>query len=88
MGHSMSDPGKYRTRAEIEKHQERDPLRLFSDTLKENGIVNENQLAEMEKKVEDEVERAARFADESPEPAAEELYTHVYANPIRRDGEE
>src|SRR5438132_707090 len=42
MGHSMSDPGKYRTRAEIEKYQERDPLKLFSETLKENGIVNEN----------------------------------------------
>jgi pyruvate dehydrogenase E1 component alpha subunit len=87
MGHSMSDPGKYRTRAEIEKHQERDPLKLFSETLKKNEIVNDSQLAEIDEQVRDEVERAARFADESPEPAAEELYTHVYANPIRR-GEE
>jgi pyruvate dehydrogenase E1 component alpha subunit len=84
MGHSMSDPGKYRTRAEIEKHQERDPLKLFAATLNENGIVNENELAEMDEKVRDKVERAARFGDESPEPAAEELYTHVYANPISR----
>ena len=51
-------------------------------TLKENGIVNENELAELNEKVHDEVERAARFADESPEPAVEELYTQVYANPI------
>ncbi|MEJ7617543.1 MAG: thiamine pyrophosphate-dependent enzyme [Pyrinomonadaceae bacterium] len=34
MGHSMSDPGNYRTRAEIEKHQERDPIKLFTSTLK------------------------------------------------------
>ena len=81
MGHSMSDPGNYRTRAEIEEHQERDPLSLFSDTLKENGIVNDNTLAEMEQKVREAVARAVRFADESPEPAPEELYTHVYANP-------
>ncbi|HEY6045699.1 MAG TPA: pyruvate dehydrogenase (acetyl-transferring) E1 component subunit alpha, partial [Pyrinomonadaceae bacterium] len=33
MGHSMSDPGKYRTRAEIEKHQERDPIKLFRAVL-------------------------------------------------------
>ncbi len=84
MGHSMSDPGKYRTRAEIEKYQERDPLKLFSATLNENGIVSENELAEMDEKVRDRVERAARFADESPEPASEELYTDVYASPISR----
>src|SRR6266516_1262325 len=84
MGHSMSDPGKYRTRAEIEKYQERDPLKLLSATLNENGIVSENELAEMDEKVRDRVERAARFADESPEPASEELYTDVYASPISR----
>src|SRR6266702_1950919 len=84
MGHSMSDPGKYRTRAEIEKYQERDPIKLFTATLNENGIVSENELAEMDEKVRDRVERASRFADESPEPASEELYTDVYASPISR----
>jgi len=32
--------------------------------------------------VREEVERAVKFADESPLPAPEELYTHVYANPL------
>jgi pyruvate dehydrogenase E1 component alpha subunit len=82
MGHSMSDPGKYRTRAEIEKHQERDPVKIFSSTLKEKGIIDDAALAEMEKSVSEEVEHALRFAEESPQPAPAELYTDVYANPI------
>jgi pyruvate dehydrogenase E1 component alpha subunit len=80
MGHSMSDPGNYRTRAEIEKHQERDPIKLFTASLKEKGILTDERLAEIEKEVREAVDHSARFADESPEPDPKELYTHVYAN--------
>lgn len=80
MGHSMSDPGNYRTRAEIEKYQERDPIKLFTTSLKEKGVIDDKGLAEIESKVHEEVERAVRFAEESPEPDPAELYTHVYAN--------
>jgi len=82
MGHSMSDPGNYRTRAEIEKYQERDPIKLFSASLLEEKIVDQKALDEIDKKVREEVEDALRFADESPLPDPEELYTDVYANPI------
>jgi pyruvate dehydrogenase E1 component alpha subunit len=82
MGHSMSDPGNYRTRAEIEKHQERDPVMLFSSTLKEKGIIDDAAFAAMEKSVAEEVEHSLRFAEESPQPDVAELYTDVYANPI------
>jgi pyruvate dehydrogenase E1 component alpha subunit len=82
MGHSMSDPGNYRTRAEIEKHQERDPIKMFTATLKENGVLTDQNIAEFEAQVKEEVEGAIRFAEESPEPDPSELYTHVYANPI------
>jgi TPP-dependent pyruvate/acetoin dehydrogenase alpha subunit len=82
MGHSMSDPGNYRTRAEIEKHQERDPLKLFTASLREEGILDDKGLEQMEQQVREEIERAVRFADESPEPPPDELYSDVYANPI------
>ena len=82
MGHSMSDPGNYRTRAEIEKYQERDPLKLFTATLLEEKVISDQEYAEMEKHVQEEVEQSLRFAEESPLPAPEELYTDVYANPI------
>ncbi|MEJ7713906.1 MAG: pyruvate dehydrogenase (acetyl-transferring) E1 component subunit alpha [Pyrinomonadaceae bacterium] len=66
MGHSMSDPGNYRTRAEIEKHQERDPIKLFSATLKEKSIIDDVGIAEIEKEARDAVERAVKFAGRQP----------------------
>ena len=80
MGHSMSDPGNYRTRAEIEKYQQRDPIKLFTESLKRAKIINDQDLSEIEARVREEVEHSVKFADESPDPAPEELYTDVYAN--------
>ena len=82
MGHSMSDPGNYRTRAEIERHQERDPLKLFSTSLKEEEIMNDAEMKKVDDEVREEVEHAVRFAEESPLPAPEELFTNVYADQI------
>jgi len=88
MGHSMSDPGNYRTRAEIERYQERDPIKLFSASLKEKKIIDDAGLGEIDERVRAEVEKALRFAEESPEPPAEHLYYDVYANPITTAPEE
>ena len=82
MGHSMSDPGNYRTRAEIEKYQERDPIKLFSASLLEEKVVEQKALDEIDQKAREEVEDSLRFAEVSPLPEPEELYTDVYANPI------
>jgi pyruvate dehydrogenase E1 component alpha subunit len=83
MGHSMSDPGHYRTRAEIEKYQERDPIKVFSGNLREMGLLDDGGLKEIEERVRAEVEQSIKFADQSPEPAPAELYTDVYATPIK-----
>jgi pyruvate dehydrogenase E1 component alpha subunit len=83
MGHSMSDPGNYRTRAEIEKYQERDPIKVFADSLKRKNMLDDNAYKEIEDRVRQEVEHSVEFAESSPEPAPEELYTHIYANPIK-----
>jgi pyruvate dehydrogenase E1 component alpha subunit len=82
MGHSMSDPGNYRTRAEIEKYQERDPIKLFSASLLEEKIVDDKLLEKMDKDIREEVERSLKFAEESPLPPPEDLFTDIYANPI------
>lgn len=85
MGHSMSDPGNYRTRAEIERHQERDPIKLFSASLKEEGVLTDSEFQEVEAQVKQQVEKAVKFAEESPLPDPKELYTDVYASPINTD---
>src|SRR5258706_1432361 len=82
MGHSMSDPGNYRTRAEIERHQERDPLKLFSASLKEEGVLSDSEFQKIEAEVKEQVVKSVRFAEESPLPDPKELHTDVYASPI------
>ncbi len=79
MGHSMSDPGNYRTREEIAKYQERDPIVLFKDSLKEAKILTEKDFAQIEQEAVDATERALKFADESPLPDESELMTDVLA---------
>src|SRR5713101_841233 len=82
MGHSMSDPANYRTRAEIEKYQERHPIKLFTATLKEQKILTDKDISEVEAEIKAQVEKSVRFAEESPEPDPGELYTNVYAHPL------
>jgi pyruvate dehydrogenase E1 component alpha subunit len=79
MGHSMSDPGNYRTRDEIAKYQSRDPIVLFKDSLQEAGIFGEKDFEAIEKQAAEAVDKAVKFAEESPFPAEGELLTDVFA---------
>ncbi|MCY7376047.1 MAG: pyruvate dehydrogenase (acetyl-transferring) E1 component subunit alpha [Pyrinomonadaceae bacterium] len=79
MGHSMSDPGKYRTSDEIKKNQERDPIFLFKESLKEAKVFGDADFAEIETRAKEAVEKAVKFADESPLPDEKELFTGVLA---------
>ena len=79
MGHSMSDPGNYRTREEIAKYQERDPIVLFKDSLKEAKVLTEKDFVAIQAEAVEATDRALRFADESPLPDLSELLTDVYA---------
>jgi len=79
MGHSMSDPGNYRTRDEIKKYQERDPIVLFKDSLKESKVLGDKDFEKIEAEAMAAVEAAVKFAEESPFPQESELFTDVYA---------
>ena len=80
MGHSMSDPihGHYRTKDEVEVAKAKDPVHSFADRLRAEGLLDDERWQTMEAEVADEVDDAARFADDSPDPAPEALFADVY----------
>ncbi len=79
MGHSMSDPGKYRTTEEIKKYQERDPITLFQDSLKEAKIFTDKDFEELNNQATEAVDKAVKFAEESPFPDESELMTDIFS---------
>ncbi len=64
-GHSMSDPGLYRTKDEVEEWKRRDPLLRSRERLLALGMP-ETELDALEEDVRLEIEDAVKFADESP----------------------
>ena len=81
-GHSMSDPGKYRTPEELEEHKARDAVLRSHTELTARG--KQAELAALEAAVEETVAEAVRFADESPEPGPELLEQTTYAGAFAR----
>ncbi|CAG7592132.1 pyruvate dehydrogenase (acetyl-transferring) E1 component subunit alpha [Hyalomma marginatum] len=80
-GHSMSDPGRYRSKDEVTNYREnKDPIEQMKSYLLKGNLINESKLNDIEKKVKGVVEEAVKFAQESPEPEISELYTNIYNN--------
>ena len=76
-GHSMSDPAKYRTKEEVDcMKEERDPINNIKTMLMEMSV-DEKELKELDKKIKSVIKDAATFAQESPEPPVEDLWTDV-----------
>jgi pyruvate dehydrogenase E1 component alpha subunit len=82
MGHSMSDPlhGVYRTKDEVEEQKKKDPIAQLFQRLRQDGAIDQAGYDALETEVKAEVAEAVQFADESPDPAPEELTTHVLAD--------
>ena len=79
MGHSMSDAvsGTYRTKAELEEWQKRDPIVLLRMQMQEKGELTEDALKKLDDAIKAEVQEAIDFAEKSPEPPPEALYEDV-----------
>lgn len=77
-GHGMSDPGKYRTKEEVEIWKTtRDPIDTLRKSLIDEALASEEELKSIEREIKEIVTRAADFSLSSPQPDPSELYTDV-----------
>jgi TPP-dependent pyruvate/acetoin dehydrogenase alpha subunit len=63
----------------VEAHRRRDPIALWSEKLKTEGVMTDADMADMDRSVMAEVQDAYDFADAAEEPELEELFRDVYA---------
>jgi pyruvate dehydrogenase E1 component alpha subunit len=81
-GHSMADPAVYRTRDEEKQWRTtRDPIALFERKLKEQGLINDDEIAGDNARADATVAAAVAFAEESPLPTEDALYDDVMVDP-------
>jgi pyruvate dehydrogenase E1 component alpha subunit len=77
-GHSMADPEEYRSKEEVQEWQKRDPILTFGGRLRDEGIVSNDDLEQMDKEALAIVDEAVEFAEQSPFPELASLYDDIY----------
>ncbi len=79
-GHGAADLFQpYRTKEEIAQARQRDPLTILEDRLRAAGALSDAQVTRIREDAERAVTEAVQFAETSPPPSADQLYTDVYA---------
>jgi pyruvate dehydrogenase E1 component alpha subunit len=81
-GHSMSDPGLYRTKEELDKYKNLDPIAKLSTQLIDEGSLTKEQFDQMDAEAKQISVDAVKFAEESPEPPLDALYDYTFVNTV------
>ncbi|WP_082915205.1 pyruvate dehydrogenase (acetyl-transferring) E1 component subunit alpha [Arachidicoccus ginsenosidimutans] len=76
-GHSISDPGKYRTKEELEEYKSKDPIVVIRKKIKDGNIASDEEIAAIDERINKVVEDAVKFAEESPFPKPEAVLEDV-----------
>ncbi|MCE0497928.1 MAG: pyruvate dehydrogenase (acetyl-transferring) E1 component subunit alpha [Methylacidiphilales bacterium] len=77
-GHSMSDPGHYRSKEEIASRRKTDPIELYKARLIEQKVATEEKLNAIDEEVQAIVQAAYDFAEASPEPEFETVFEDIF----------
>ena len=78
-GHSISDPGLYRTRESLKESLSRDPITILKQEMISAGYLDEETFKQIDKEQREEMVKAMKFAEESPWPELSTLETDVFA---------
>ena len=77
-GHSISDPGKYRGKEEVEEYKQKDPVNIVLQTIKDNNLATDEEIKAIDDRVNKMVDESVKFAEESPLPDDDEVLKDVY----------
>ena len=77
-GHSMSDAQHYRTKEEVAKKQEEDPITYVLHQIYDNKWATEAEIKKIDQRVKDLVEECEKFAEDSPYPEKNVMFDAVY----------
>ena len=78
VGHSMSDPGTYRTRDEIAQYRQQDPILILKQFLTEASVISEENYQQMDQNCKTIAAESVSFAEQSAEPSLETIYEDLY----------
>jgi pyruvate dehydrogenase E1 component alpha subunit len=84
-GHSVVDPAKYRSAADVERLKAEDPVQLLAAKLTADGALDPDAIAAIEEEIAGIVTAAADFAASSPSPDVSTLFDYTYATPVPND---
>jgi pyruvate dehydrogenase E1 component alpha subunit len=79
-GHGMSDKMFDKREAEMKQFLQRDPITVLSDLINKQYPNTNGAMDQIAREVEEQVEQAVKFADESPFPGMDEIDRHIYSN--------
>ena len=78
-GHHAGDPLNYREKEEVERWRQQDPIERVKRAAVERGVMSESEVADLERRVEAQIDEAVEFAKNSPDPTPDQLMTDIYA---------
>lgn len=81
-GHSVVDPARYRSAADTALARNADPVSTFRARLVTTGVMDAAEATAIDEAADQQVTAAVDFADESPDPAVDQLFAYVYATSV------